>query len=192
MKKCISFLLAAALILSLAACGGNEKPAGTDPVEIPVKGPLDLLSQVWNSYEEDKKFHAAGGDLSEVNMATDRPGSFGVNDVYALDYELGFPEALAEKIDHAASLTDMLDANTFTCGAFHAVDAEDVDELCAAIKDNITQREWVSTSPEKLVIVKLGSYIVSVFGDTEPVDIFIGHLNDVFPDAETVCDEPLS
>ena len=191
MKKYISFLLAAALILSLAACGGNEKPVETDPVDSSVKSPLDLLSQVWNSYEEEEKFHAAGGDLSELNIATDRPGSFSVNDVHALDYELGFPEGLAEKIDHAASLTDMLDTNTFTCGAFHAVDAEEVDELCAAIKDNITQREWTNGSPEKLVILKLGSYIVSVFGGTEPVDTFTEHLNDVFPDTKTFCDEPL-
>ena len=129
--------------------------------------------------------------MTEENMAMDGPGNYGVGDTQALDAILGFPAAAADKIDDAASLMHMLNANTFTCGAFHAKDAGDVDGLCAAIRDNILQRHWMCGFPDKLVVVKLGSYVVSVFGHTEPVDAFVSRLNAVFPAAETVCDEPI-
>ena len=190
MKKCISVFLAALLLLSLAACGGKEKPAEPKPDESAVESALDLLTQVWDSYADDERFSAVGGDM-EGELATDMPGRFKADDAQALDSRLGLPAASVDKIDEAASLIHMLNANTFTCGAFHVKDAGDVDELAAAIKDNLQQRHWMCGFPEKLVIVKLDSYVVSVFGHTEPVDTFVSHLSEVFPTAETAYDEPI-
>ena len=191
MKKYLSVLLAVLLILSLAACGGKEKPAAPDTDGSSVQSALDLLTQVWDSYGEDEKFSAAGGDMTEENMAMDMPGKFGVGDAQMLDSILGFPGASVEKIDEAASLVHMINANTFTCGAFHAVNTGDVEDLAAAIKDNIMQRHWMCGFPDKLAVVKLDGYVVSVFGHTELVDTFVSHLNAVYPAAETFCDEPI-
>ena len=71
MKKFLTLLLAAAMTLSLAACGSktddnsgnNSQPASA----------LELLNAVWANYSDDDKFPAAGGDYDEANMTRTRP-----------------------------------------------------------------------------------------------------------------------
>lgn len=200
MKKLVAILLATMFILSLAACGEGNTPADSNeqnisdagtPGEGSVKSALELLTTVWNGYGDDEKFPAAGGDMSEENMTMDAPGKFGIDDTAALDATLGFPAASAEKIDDAASLVHMMNANTFTCGAFHVKSAEDTDDVFAAIKDNIMQRQWLCGFPDKLVIVKVEGYLVSFFGETEIVDTFMTKLTAAYADAQTLCDEPI-
>ena len=197
MKKAFSTILAAALILSLAACGGNEKPSGTgDPSggqnnEPAIESSLELLTQVWDSYGDDDKFPVIGGDLSEEHVTDGAPGVFGVDDADTLDATLGFPAASAGKIDDAASLMHMMNGNTFTCGAFRAADAGDVDGLCAAIKDNVMQRQWMCGFPEKLVIVTVDNYIVSFFGTEDLTGAFKARLTAAYAAAEVYCDESI-
>lgn len=103
MKKFLTLLLAAAMTLSLAACGSkaddnsgnNSQPASA----------LELLNAVWANYSDDDKFPAAGGDFDEANMTEDAPGNFSVEDGDALDYSLSFPrrgrrQALRRRVPH--------------------------------------------------------------------------------------------
>ena len=82
MKRIVSILLCAVLLLSLAACG-TSAPADTDD-NAPASA-LELLETVWNSYSEDEKFPAAGGDYSEENMRDGAPGNFSMDDADVLD-----------------------------------------------------------------------------------------------------------
>lgn len=200
MKRLLAILMTALLALSLAACGGNEANNGADvsntanssEAQESVKSSLELLTTVWDSYEEADKFATTGGDMSEENMTTDAPGKYAVDDGEMLDSSLGFPASAVDKIDDAASLMHMMNANTFTCGAFHVKEGQDVDEVIAAIKDNIMQRQWICGMPDKLVIVKADSYIVSFFGEKEIVETFKRKLTEAYPSAETVCDEMIT
>lgn len=207
MKKLAAIFLSAMLTLSFTACGSNENSTGSDlsntqnvsgieesnngSSQSSVKSPLELLTTVWSSYEDDYKFPVAGGDMSEENMTMDAPGKFSIEDTVALDTTLGFPEASVENIDDAASLVHMMNANTFTCGAFHLKNTEDADNISAAIKDNIMQRQWMCGFPDKLVIIKVDDYIISFFGENEIVDTFKTKLTAVYTSAETMCDEPI-
>ena len=116
MKKFIILLLSIFLAMSLAACG-NKTDSRDSSGKTEIKDAKELLTTVWNSYEEDEKFAIAGGDMTEENMTEDAPGTFGITDADELDRMLGFPAADAEKIDNAASIMHMMNANTFTCGA---------------------------------------------------------------------------
>lgn len=200
MKKALSIILAVLLILfilSLAACGGKENPAGAGSSSdgqgggSGIESALELLTQVWDGLSDDGKFPAIGGDLSEEHVTDGAPGVFSVDDADALDATLGFPASSAGKIDDAASLMHMMNANTFTCGAFRAVDAGDVAALSAAIKDNIMQRQWMCGFPEKLVIMTVDNYVVSCLGAGDLVDGFKTQLTAVYPAAEVYCDEPI-
>lgn len=193
MKKLLSIILAAMLSLSLTACVGKAD-ANSEPgkEQISVSSTLELLTTVWNSYTDDEKFPVMGGDMSDENMTADAPGKFGIDDTNALDATLGFPAASAEQIDDAASLMHMLNANTFTCGAFHVKNESDSASITAAIKDNIMQRQWICGFPDKLVILKIDSYVVSFFGTTDLVDTFKTKLTAAYPSAETICDEPIA
>ena len=184
MKKFLTLLLAAAMTLSLAACGSktddnsgnNSQPASA----------LELLNAVWANYSDDDKFPAAGGDFDEANMTEDAPGNFSVEDGDALDYSLSFPAADAGKLSDAASLTHMMNANTFTAGAFHVASSSDVDSVVSDLKDNIMNRQWMCGFPDKLVILTLGDYVISCYGAEDLVDQFSEKVTETFTDASSL------
>ena len=194
MKKILALLLAAVMVLSLAACtdkgseGGATSPSGAQTNQ--PKSALEILEKVWSKYSADEKFPATGG--SEKHMKEDMPGKFDVSDAEALDFELGFPKANASEIDDAASLMHMLNQNNFSCGVYHVKDSGNVEALAGKIKENILARQWLCGFPEKLVILTVGDYIVSVFGAGELTDTFVAKLSAEYSSAKQLFDVPIS
>ena len=189
MKKIISLVLAAMLTLSLAACGTKNDSKGDQPAA-PASA-LDLLEKVWSTYTDDEKFPAAGGDYE--TSVDDAPGAFDPSNADNLNFLLTVPTEDASLIDDAASLMHMMNANTFTCGAFHAANAEDVssivEEAAKEIRDYIMAKQWMCGFPDKLVIATLGNYVVSVYGDEELVNTFRDKLQAAYSDAAIAYDE---
>lgn len=194
MKKILALLLAAVMALSLAACtdkgseGGATSPSGAQTNQ--PKSALEILEKVWSKYSADEKFPATGG--SEKQMKEDMPGKFDVSDAEALDFELGFPKANASEIDDAASLMHMLNQNNFSCGVYHVKDSGNVEALAGKIKENILARQWLCGFPEKLVILTIGDYIVSVFGAGELTDTFVAKLSAEYSSAKQLFDVPVA
>ncbi len=194
MKKILATLLAVLFTLAFPACssGGNPGSGSQGEGENAIGSALELLTTVWAGYEEEERFAAAGGDMSEENMTMDGPGKFSVSDAAALDTTLGFPETAVDKIDDAASLMHMMNANTFTCGVYHVKDAGDLPEVSTALKDNILQRQWMCGFPDRLVIMQAGSYVVAFFGEEGITGTFQEKLAAAYPAAETLCDQPVA
>lgn len=194
MKKILALLLAAVMVLSLAACtdkgseGGATSPSGAQTNQ--PKSALEILEKVWSKYSTDEKFPATGG--SEKHMEEDKPGKFDVSDAEALDFELGFPKAQASEIDDAASLMHMLNQNNFSCGVYHVKDSGNAEALAGKIKENILARQWLCGFPEKLVILTVGDYIVSVFGAGELTDTFVAKLSAEYSSAKQLFDVPIA
>ena len=194
MKKILALLLAAVMVLSLAACtdkgseGGATSPSGAQTNQ--PKSALEILEKVWSKYSTDEKFPATGG--SEKHMEEDKPGKFDVSDAEALDFELGFPKAQASEIDDAASLMHMLNQNNFSCGVYHVKDSGNAEALAGKIKENILARQWQCGIPEKLVILTVGDYIVSVFGAGELTDTFVAKLSAEYSSAKQLFDVPIA
>lgn len=198
MKKMIAFLLSAALMASFTACANTEgqnpdaaDQSVSDSGQTVSVTPLELLNTVWDSYQDDEKFAAVGGDLSEEHVTTDAPGIYSLDDADALDVALGFPAASVAQIDDAASLVHMLNANTFTCGAYHLANAADADAVTTAIQDNIRNRQWICGFPEQLVIMTVGDCVVVCFGTDDIVDAFQEKLIAAYPSASLICEEPI-
>ena len=194
MKKILALLLAAVMVLSLAACtdkgseGGATPPSGAQANQ--PKSALEILEKVWSKYSADEKFPATGG--SEKHMKEDKPGKFDVSDAEALDFELGFPKANASEIDDAASLMHMLNQNNFSCGVYHVKGSGNAEALAGKIKENILARQWLCGFPEKLVILTVGDYIVSVFGAGELTDTFVAKLSAEYSSAKQLFDVPVA
>lgn len=184
MKKFISLVLAAALAFSLVACGSKTDDKSDQPYT-PASA-LDLLEKVWSTYTEDEKFPASGGDYSEANSKEDAPGVYDLSDRAAVDSALGLPETA--KVDQAASLVHMMNANTFTAAAYHCTD--DPAALATQLRDNIQQRQWMCGFPDKVAVSVVGEYVVSVFGAEDLVDTFMSHLNGIFG-VQPVYDEAI-
>ena len=181
-----AMLLCAGMVLSLCACGEKKEE------EIVITDSLELLSTVWGKYADGDKFPAAGGDYSEDNMKTDEPGRFGVEDKEALEYLLCVPESGAALIDDAASLTHMMNTNTFTAGAFRCTDGANTAKLSELIKTELENRHWLCGFPDKFVIYSVGSYVVSAYGKNEPISTFMTKLTEAYPTAELLYEQAIS
>ena len=151
--------------------------------------PLNLLNTVWKSYSEDDKFPASGGDYSEENAKDDAPGNFGLSDSAVLESTLAVPEASADLLKKAASLTHMMNLNTFTAGAFQLKDSKNADKFAKAMKESIENRHWVCGFPDKFVIIKVNGYVVSAFGAADLIDTFKSKTLKAYQDAKVYCEE---
>ncbi len=179
MKRILSLMLIAVLALSLlASCGGNgngdetKAPAGdttepvTDaPVVLPYESAVDLANKIWAAIPEDNKFMCGGGDSE--NMAMNEAGKINVagEEAAGLLVNIGLPADLVSKVDDAASLMNMMNANQLTMGVYHFTNAEDAKAAVAAIKAEVFAKEWMCGFPEKLVVLTLpGNYVISFYG----------------------------
>lgn len=189
MKKIVTLLLAIALMLSLVACAGGKDNGGSNTVES--KDPLEVLQTVWSGFGENEKFPVAGGDMSEENSKMDEPGVFSLENKEELDSTLGLPAEAVEKVDAAASLVHMMNANTFTCGAFRVKNVDDVEDLASILKDNILKRQWMCGFPDGLVIASVDDVVLAVFGKTMNLDAFKVSLTKAYSSAKIISESPI-
>ena len=165
MKKITSLALALALALTLTACGKKDNTAGSGDSSVPADATA-LLTAVWDAHSDDEKFPAAGGDYEN-------------------------PVEDAGKLDGAASLSHMMNANTFTCGAFHVTSKDDVETVASDLRDAIQSKQWMCGFPDKLVIFTYDQYVVSLYGDEELVNTFRDKFTATYSDSTIAYDEAI-
>lgn len=166
-----------------------ETPAEDKPATA-VDDALTILNAIWNTYSDEEKFPAAGGDSEHA--VDGAPGSFDVSNADSLSYLLTFPADDASLIDSAASLVHMMNLNTFTCGAFHVADANNVARLADDLRTTIQAKHWMCGFPDKLVIVTVGQSVLSVYGNEELVNTFRDKLLASYSAATAVYDEAIN
>ena len=188
MKKITSLALALVLALTLAACGKKDNAAGSGDPNAPADATA-LLTAVWDSYTEDEKFAAAGGDYE--NPVEDAPGAVDVSNADYLNRVLLLSEKDNDKIDNAAALAHMMNANTFTCGAFHVTSKDDVETVAGDLRDTIQSNQWMCGFPDKLVVITYDQYVVSLYGDEELVNTFRDKFTAAYSDSAVAYDEAI-
>lgn len=166
-----------------------ETPAEDKPAAA-VDDALTILNAIWNTYSDEEKFPAAGGDSEHA--VDGAPGSFDASNADSLSYLLTFPADDASLIDSAASLVHMMNLNTFTCGAFHVADANNVARLADDLRTTIQAKHWMCGFPDKLVIVTVGQSVLSVYGNEELVNTFRDKLLTSYSVAAAVYDEAIN
>lgn len=205
MKKTITIICCLLLALAMTACGSQDNvnneatnspdvsPSNTpanDPV-VPSSAPandvedsLALLTKIWETWPEDAKFPVSGGDAEAFVM--DAPGVFSIADPAALDASLAFPESEVSKIDDAASLTHMMNANVFTAGVFRLKDASEADAVADAVLANLENREWLCGFPEEYLLAVVDQYLICSFGEANSIATLQQQLNDSFENARII------
>ena len=193
MKKRIVLLICGMMILSLFGCGKKEDVTETPAPEaatVDVADATELLTNVWGTYTEAELFPIGGGDYENVVM--DTPGKYDVSKAEEMDSVLGLPQSNAAMIDDAASMMHMMNANTFTCGAYHLTDASKQQAFADALKENIMNRQWMCGFPDTLLIASVGDeYVVSAFGNAEIMETFKTKLTAQYEAAEVMYEESL-
>lgn len=200
MKRFFVLLLTGLMTISILACGNqtnnqtntsSESADQTITSNNNISDAVSLLTTVWDSYQEDEKFSVVGGDFSEENQTMNGPGKYSLEDSAALDSSLAFPADSIAQIDDAASLVHMMNANTFTCGAFHVIDSNNLSSLAASIKENIANRQWMCGFPDKFVILTVDDYILTMFGEEQLIDTFKEKLTTAYSSVTIIFEEPI-
>lgn len=194
MKKLLSIFLVGMLAFSMIACSGTSSEnndVNDDVVNVEIADATELLTTVWDSYGEDEKFAIMGGDY--VTMVDSAPGKFDISDTESLDAMLGVPADAVASIDGAASMVHMMNANTFTAGAYHLVADADMTAYADALKENIINRQWMCGFPDTLIIVSVGDeYVVSAFGAADVIENFKTKLLEAYEAADIIYEESLA
>jgi hypothetical protein len=181
MKKMISLVLVAVMALSMVACGNNAAPettAAPTEAQVPETSALEILETVWAQFGEDEKFFVMGGDFDAP--VDGKAGKVNIKNVENTTATLHITEEDLGKVTEAASITHMMNANTFTCAAFQ-VKSEDAEAFISSLKDSIKATQWMCGFPETLIIYTVdGEYVVAAFGNGEAIDNFEAGLNDAF------------
>jgi hypothetical protein len=193
MKKILSIVLALAMVLTMAACGSADAEP-TTPAAAETAGPasaLELLENVWAQYGDEEKFPIIGGNI-EANIM-DAPGNYDMAYAENMTYNLLVPAEQIENVSEAASMIHMMNANTFTCGAFKLADGVSVEDFGAAMQAAVQGNMWMCGFPERLLIQSVGSeYVVVAFGINDAMTPFATHLAEAYPNAQTLADEPIA
>ena len=82
----------------------------------------------------------------------------------------------------------MMNLNTFTAGSFKTKSTGDADKLAAAMKKSIENRKWVCGFPEKMAVITIDKYVVSVYGAADLVDTFKTKLQKAYTGAKVYCE----
>ena len=141
------------------------------PVQLAYNSAIEMLQIIFEKYNaaqatDDTKLWVGGGNINNFETCNpEGPAAFVALDNEDYNQNLGIPAAEASKIASAASMFNLMNANTFNCYAIQFVEGTDVDAMITATKENILARQWICGAPEKLVIVKMpGDCIVAVWG----------------------------
>ena len=174
MKKLISLTLCAILCLSLfAGCGKQETTATTEGTTATAYATaLDALSAVWETFPEEDRFPAAGGD--EARDAIDGPGSFDVN-AYGETFQyqiLVDDQLLGQLTGDAATLIHMLNTNTFCSAAMRVSEDTDVSAFAEHYKEIVQANRWMCGFPETVVVLSLGDIVFTAYGHDDLIQLF--------------------
>ena len=105
---------------------------------------------------------------------------------------LGSFTRAAEELGYTQSgLTHMMNSNTFTCGAFQLKDGVDAAALAKKVEQNIQSRQWMCGFPDKLVIVTLDQYVISMYGHEDLINTFRDKLQAAYSSAAIAYDEAI-
>ena len=189
-KKIMMLVVTAALLFSFGGCGKNSSSKEEGSESVQVKDALEILTNIWNGYDEDQKFPVAGGDYD--NISDNAPGKFDGSNTEALRSILIVPEEAASMVDDGASMMHAMNANTFTGGAFHLTEAADRGEFTDALKEAVLNNQWMCGFPEEFIVYGVGDeYVVSAFGKSDTIGYFKEQLLKQYPSAEALVEESL-
>ena len=190
MKKFTVIALALAMVLTMFAGCGKSQPEETVPAQEMPASALEILETVWANYADDEKFSIIGGNI-EANIM-DAPGAVDMAYAGHLNWNLLVPEDKTANVTEAASMIHMMNANTFTCGAFK-IEGMSAADFGAAMKDAILNNQWMCGFPDSLLIKSFGdTYVVVAFGVNDAMTPFEKHLSEAYPGMETIANEPIA
>ncbi len=166
----------------------SEEETTSEETGVSAEGSVGILAGVWNTYAEEEKFFAMGGDMN--NMVDNAPGAFDIADTDTMANTFQFPAELAGDIDEGASLIHGMNANTFTGVAVHLTDASKAETFVSTLKDNVLATQWMCGFPDTLVVYVVNDeYVVYAYGNVDIINTFKNKVSEVYGDSAVLVAE---
>lgn len=157
MKKILCLILAFAMALSLAACGGNTEPETPDVPAFELTGTLEEISE---------KIYANETVTDEMSIMPAM--EIALDDIDGLTYNLGV--ASADSIERAVISEPMIGSIPYSLALVKTKEGADVDALKNEILNGVNYRKWLCVAAEKIAVVNCGNVILMVMATEEIVD----------------------
>lgn len=193
MKRVVSVLLLAMMILILPGCGGSKKDAqaGQEGAESQYAEALDVLNEVVKVYSEDELFAMYGGN--QENAVMDAPGKFDISKTEELENVYGLPADSVSDVEDAATMVHLMNANTFTGAAYRLKDGVDMNSFADSVKSCILAKQWICGQPDTLLIINVdGRYVITAFGLSELMESFKTNALDALSGAQVITEAPIA
>ena len=169
MKKIIAIVLVVVVAaVAVFALTSNKTPDASS--DAAYADATEVLTTIFAAYAEENKFPVAGGD--EANMSFDGPAKYDYTLADELNVVAKLPASQAANIEDAATAMHAMNANSFTGAAYKLADGADAAAFAADFKTELDTARWMCGFPEKFVVVKTGSYIVTAFGVADIMDYY--------------------
>lgn len=169
MKKILCLVLAFAMALSLAACGGNTEP---EAPAFELTGTLEEIAE--KIYENE-----TATDEISIMPATE----IALDDIDGLTYNLGV--ASADAIERAVISEPMIGSIAYSLALVKAKEGADIDALKNEILNGVNYRKWLCVAAEKIAVASCGDVILMIMASEEIVDAVVAGFS-------TVCEGNVS
>lgn len=198
MKKLLSILLAAAMLLMLAARASNEAAQNAEPAvsetpvepeasavpEQPVEAPAEIETPAEPEEPASEEAPATGDitsmTLSEILAAIQDgvPDLPGVGDI-PLDSENFAYYMFIDPVEGGEAMASeaMIGSIAHSIVLLKTPEGADVEAIAQSVRDNANPRKWICVEAEKCEVVVKDSYVLLVMTNTAAADAIIANFN---------------
>ena len=155
MKKIVSVVLALALVLSLAACGG-KKAEETQAPALSVEGTMEELL---NKTVEQRPVEFMGGVIPVDLTDTSEDGLWAIKSYTGLDS--------AENITEAAAFEPMMGSMAFSMVLVRVADGVGTKTVAESMKSGIDTRKWICVEADDLKVAGFGDVVMLIMVNSD-------------------------
>ncbi|MGM9652793.1 MAG: hypothetical protein ACI3XP_04070 [Eubacteriales bacterium] len=179
-KKILTALLAAALLLSAAACKKNDTPDTPDTDNGSVADTADTSAP--DTSAEPEGYDGTLAELVDaiygkvpVNLRLSPATDIDLTNADALNYYLGLDKA--DGIKEAVYSETMIGSQAFSMCVVRTEDGADVKAIAKNIFDNVNTQKWICVGADDLIVADSGELIFMImtddsFGETLASDLY--------------------
>ena len=155
MKKFVAIVLALAMVLSLAACGG-KKTQETEAAALRVEGTMEELL---NKTIEQRPVEFMGGVIPVDLTDSSEEGLWALKSYTGLDN--------AAQISEAAAFEPMMGSMAFSLVLVRTVEGADSKAVAESMKSGIDTRKWICVEADDLKVAGFGDVVMLIMVNSD-------------------------
>ena len=155
MKKIVSMILAMALVLSLAACGGKKN----ETAEVPSLKVEGTMEELLNKTIEQRPVEFMGGVIPVDLTDSSEDGLWALKSYTGMDS--------AEKITEAAAFEPMMGSLAFSIVMVRLADGADSKTVAVSMKSGIETRKWICVEADDLKVAGFGDVVMLIMVNSD-------------------------